>query len=104
MAWADLSPIQQENVQQADRFFRGFLRTLSSGDLDLKIQWYIDNVIPALALMDPGEDIPKSDSLAGSVPLTHEQLTQIATWVKVDMSDKIEANKSLVVKAIGINS
>jgi hypothetical protein len=104
MAWADLTPEQQSNVQQADRFFRGFLSTLASDDIDLKIQWYIDNIIPALALMDVGELIPKSDSLAGSVALTHEQLTTIATWVKVDMSDKIETNKSLVVKAIGVNA
>jgi hypothetical protein len=103
MAWPQLSQEQQENVQQADRWVRDFLKTLGNKDLDLKIQWFNDNVAPAIALMDVGEDIPKSDSLAGSVTLTHEQLTALKNWI-ASISTDIETNKSLLVKAIGVNA
>lgn len=102
MLYSELSDAQKETVRQGDLFIRRWLRQMAGQDLDLKLQWYNDNMAPILALLDAGQVIPDSSNLAGAQDLTKEQVTALKNWI-AGISADIETNKSLLVKAIGVD-
>lgn len=103
MAYADLTKDQKEDLAQADNFIRGLLSTIVQS-IDLEMDWWTTVIDPIMANVNTGEFIPNSSALAGSQDLTKEDLQAIKSWLDVDIAKKILSNKSLVVKAIGINA
>lgn len=101
--YSDLTAAQKETVKQGELFVRGFLRELTRRDIDLKLQWFTDNAAPILAALDAGAVIPNTSGLAGAQDLTKEQLTALKNWI-ASISADIETNKSILVKAIGVNA
>jgi hypothetical protein len=101
--YADLTTEEQEIVNQATQFIRGFLRQMAASDLDLRMQWLDDNAVPLITSLDAGAVIPNVSGLAGAVDLTKEELTTLRNWIN-DINTDIQTNKSVLVKAIGVNA
>ena len=102
-----LTQEEKDLIGESGRWMRGSVSSLvayaDDSDFNMKEQYYIDNVLPILNTLDPGEVVPNSSGLAGSQDITEAQMKAAMTWI-FGIQDDIDTNLSLVVKLIGINS
>jgi hypothetical protein len=103
MAYVDLTDQEKSDLHTGEIFIRGMLSTLVQS-YDTELDWWDAVVQPILDQLAPGDVVPNSSGLAGAQDLTRAQLEAIKAWMQVDIADKVIANMSLVVEAIGINA
>ena len=102
-----LTQEQKAALAMGDKWVRGALVSLKQftddADFDLKLQYWEDNILPILALLDAGETIPQATGHAGASDLNKGQLAAIKAWL-AGIDGDMTTNMSTVVKAIGVNA
>ena len=102
-----LTTEQKAVLALGDKWVRGALVSLvqfvHDADFDLKLQYWTDNIVPVVALLDAGELIPQASGHAGASDLNKAQLAAIQAWL-AGINGDMTTNLSIVVKAIGVNS
>ena len=102
-----LTTEQKAALALGDKWVRGALVSLKQftddADFDLKLQYWTDNIVPILALLDNGELIPQASGHAGASDLNKAQLAAIKTWLE-GIDGDMTTNMTTVVKAIGVNA
>ena len=102
-----LTTEQKAVLALGDKWVRGALVSLvqfvHDADFDLKLQYWTDNIVPVLALLDAGELIPQASGHAGASDLNKAQMAAIQAWL-AGISEDMTTNMSTVVKAIGVNA
>lgn len=107
MKYSELSPEQKTTVQiylnalrpAAIQFANSAHR---AGLLDTSFQ---NQVVPILALLDAGEEIPNSTNLAGAEGLLKEEVEELSQDVQ-DIGDAFSSpdKQAIYLKACGLNS
>jgi hypothetical protein len=98
---------QKQGLAAYDRYLRGVMSSLAAvarqADIANWSQFAQANVDPVLALLDPGTEIPTDSGLAEAKPLTLEELTGLQSLAR-QLSQMLETNRALLVKAVGVNA
>lgn len=105
MLWTELTQEQQDLVKDFEDNYARPLAAKFKHDRDLftpiMAAWFA-TVSPIVVLLDAGEVIPLTSSLAGAQALTKENLLSLAAWIDERNNDSFD--QQLAVKAAGINA
>lgn len=107
MTYADLTPDQRADLGRYDLFLRGVFSGLTrlarDSDVEMWNTFAVVNVDPALAQLDDAEAIPTATGLGGARPLTAAEFRALQGIAR-QLRGLLEAERQLLVKAIGVNA
>lgn len=103
--FAELTTAQQQALQNYDNFMRNTLRALRALLQNQRIedigQYYTDEVASAFAALTAGEEITANNLKTGASNFTTQEFNSLRTFLN-GVSNDLDTNLSLVIKAIGI--
>lgn len=103
--FSELTPDQQQALQNYDTFMRNTLRALRALLQNQRIedigQYYTDEVAAAFAALTTGTEVTAANLKTGASNFTTQEFNSLRLFLN-GVSNNLDTNLSLVIKAIGI--